>query len=143
MITASRDRVAKDNRKNGLGLPAPPGARYDWRPGDKENPRIFRTAGLRGRRISEVCVMSEAVGATPDRIKRLIVESLNLEGMRPEMIEDEAPLFGEGLGLDSVDALELVVALEKEFGIRIKSQEIGREVFSSVSTLSQFIEGRT
>jgi acyl carrier protein len=86
--------------------------------------------------------MSEAV-ATPVRIKRLIVESLNLEGMRPEMIEDEAPLFGEGLGLDSVDALELVVALEKEFGIRIKSQEIGREVFSSVSTLSQFIEGRT
>jgi acyl carrier protein len=86
--------------------------------------------------------MSEAV-TTPVRIKRLIVESLNLEGMRPEMIEDEAPLFGEGLGLDSVDALELVVALEKEFGIRIKSQEIGREVFSSVSTLSQFIEGRT
>ena len=87
--------------------------------------------------------MSEAVGTTPSRIKRLIVESLNLEGMRPEMIEDEAPLFGEGLGLDSVDALELVVALEKEFGIRIKSQEIGHEVFSSVSTLSQFIEGRT
>ena len=86
--------------------------------------------------------MSEAV-ATPVRIKRLIVESLNLEGMRPEMIEDEAPLFGEGLGLDSVDALELVVALEKEFGIRIKSQEIGREVLSSVSTLSRFIEGRT
>jgi acyl carrier protein len=87
--------------------------------------------------------MSEAVATTPSRIKRLIVESLNLEGMRPENIEDEAPLFGEGLGLDSVDALELVVALEKEFGIRIKSQEIGREVFSSVSTLSQFIEGRT
>lgn len=86
--------------------------------------------------------MSEAVVATSDRIKRLIIESLNLEGMRPEMIEDEAPLFGEGLGLDSVDALELVVALEKEFGIKIKSQEIGREVFSSVSTLSHFIEGR-
>ncbi|HYX26110.1 MAG TPA: phosphopantetheine-binding protein [Thermoanaerobaculia bacterium] len=86
--------------------------------------------------------MSE-VAATTDRIKRLIVESLHLEGMRPEMIEDEAPLFGEGLGLDSVDALELVVALEKEFGIKIKSQEIGREVFSSVATLSEFIEGRT
>jgi len=83
------------------------------------------------------------VAVTPDRIKRLIVDSLHLEGMKPEMIEDDAPLFGEGLGLDSVDALELVVALEKEFGIRIKSQEIGREVFSSVSTLSQFIEART
>ena len=80
---------------------------------------------------------------TPTRIKRLIVDSLHLEGIQPEMIEDEAPLFGEGLGLDSVDALELVVALEKEFGIKIKSQEIGREVFSSVSSLSQFIEGRT
>lgn len=81
--------------------------------------------------------------ATPDRIKRLIVESLHLEGIAPDMIADDAPLFGEGLGLDSVDALELVVALEKEFGIRIKSQEIGREVFSSVATLSQFIEART
>jgi acyl carrier protein len=87
--------------------------------------------------------MSEVAIATPARIKRLIVESLNLEGVRPETIEDGAPLFGEGLGLDSVDALELVVALEKEFGIKIKSQEIGREVFSSVTTLSQFIEGRT
>ena len=82
------------------------------------------------------------VQATPSRIKRLIVTSLNLDGMKPEMIEDDAPLFGEGLGLDSVDALELVVALEKEFGIKIKSQEIGREVFSSVTSLSQFIEGR-
>jgi acyl carrier protein len=86
--------------------------------------------------------MSEAL-AIPSRIKRLIVDSLHLEGMKPEMIEDEAPLFGEGLGLDSVDALELVVALEKEFGIKIKSQELGREVFSSVSSLSQFIETRT
>ena len=80
---------------------------------------------------------------TPNRIKRLIVDSLHLEGIQPEMIEDEAPLFGEGLGLDSVDALELVGALEKEFGIKIKSQEMGREVFSSVSSLSQFIEART
>jgi acyl carrier protein len=86
--------------------------------------------------------MSEAI-AIPNRIKRLIVESLHLEGVRPEMIQDEEPLFGEGLGLDSVDALELVVALEKEFGIKIKSQELGREVFSSVSTLSEFIGTRT
>ena len=96
----------------------------------------------RARRRLEPDAMSQSA-AIQSRVKRLIVESLNLEGMRPEMIEDETPLFGEGLGLDSVDALELVVALEKEFGIRIKSQEIGREVFSSVSSLSQFIEGRT
>ncbi len=86
--------------------------------------------------------MPEA-SAIPSRIKHLIVDSLHLEGVKPEMIEDEAPLFGEGLGLDSVDALELVVALEKEFGIKIKSQELGREVFSSVASLSQFIEART
>jgi acyl carrier protein len=86
--------------------------------------------------------MSE-VQATSSRIKQLIVTSLNLDGVKPEMIDDEAPLFGEGLGLDSVDALELVVALEKEFGIKIKSQELGREVFSSVASLSQFIEGRS
>ena len=86
--------------------------------------------------------MSEAQ-ATPSRIKRLIVNSLNLDGIQPETIDDDAPLFGEGLGLDSVDALELVVALEKEFGIKIKSQELGREVFSSVASLSQFIEGRS
>lgn len=86
--------------------------------------------------------MSE-VQSTPSRIKRLIVHSLNLDGMRPEMIEDHTPLFGEGLGLDSVDALELVVALEKEFGIKIKSQELGREVFSSVASLARFVEARS
>lgn len=91
----------------------------------------------------EVFFIMSQVLATPDRIKRLIVDSLHLEGVEPETIEDEAPLFGEGLGLDSVDALELVVALEKEFGIKIKSQEMDREVFSSVSSLSQFIEART
>ena len=86
--------------------------------------------------------MSE-VQTTSSRIKQLIVTSLNLDGVKPEMIEDDSPLFGEGLGLDSVDALELVVALEKEFGIKIKSQELGREVFSSVASLSEFIEGRS
>jgi acyl carrier protein len=82
------------------------------------------------------------MGLTTDRIKRLIVDSLHLEGVRPESIEDDAPLFGEGLGLDSVDALELVVALEREFGIKIKSNEIGREAFASVANLAQFIETR-
>lgn len=76
------------------------------------------------------------------RIKRLIVENLHLDGLTPEMIDEQAPLFGEGLGLDSVDALELVVALEKEFGIKIKSDEMGRETFSSVAALSRFIEDR-
>jgi acyl carrier protein len=77
-----------------------------------------------------------------ERVKRLIVENLHLDGLTPELIDEQAPLFTDGLGLDSVDALELVVAVEKEFGIKIKSNEIGREVFSSVSNLARFIAGR-
>jgi acyl carrier protein len=73
------------------------------------------------------------------RIKEIIVSSLNLEGMLPASIGDEDPLFGEGLGLDSVDALELVVALEKEYGITVESHEIERNVFSSVATLADFV----
>lgn len=78
--------------------------------------------------------------ATRSTIKRLIVESLNLEGLSPESIGDEQRLFGEGLGLDSVDALELVVALEKEFHINIQSDEIDRQVFASVTDLAAFVE---
>ena len=72
-------------------------------------------------------------------LKRLIVESLHLEGLTPENIADDAPLFGEGLGLDSVDALELVVALEKEYGLRIESHEVDKNVFASVASLSEFV----
>jgi acyl carrier protein len=77
-----------------------------------------------------------------DRIKKMIVETLMLEDVNPADIVTDAPLFGEGLGLDSVDALELVVALEKEFKVPIRSHEVGKEAFASVSTLSAFIEGR-
>jgi len=85
--------------------------------------------------------MSAEVSA-PERLKSIIISSLNLEGMTPEEIGDDEPLFGEGLGLDSVDALELVVAIEKEYKISIKSHEIDPKVFSSVTTLSEFIQGR-
>ena len=80
--------------------------------------------------------------AIRSRIKHLLVTALHLDGLAPTDIGDEAPLFGDGLGLDSVDALELVVALEKEFAIRIQSHEVGKEAFVSVSTLAAFIEGR-
>jgi len=83
--------------------------------------------------------MSETA-STRERLKELIIEQLNLEGMTPDMIEDEAPLFGEGLGLDSVDALELVVALEKEWGLRIDDQDATREAFTSISTLADFVD---
>jgi len=85
--------------------------------------------------------MSDAA-AIRSRIKHLLVDALHLEGLVPAKIEDDAPLFGEGLGLDSVDALELVVALEKEFGIRVQNHEVGKEAFASVGALASFIEGR-
>ena len=86
--------------------------------------------------------MSSDAG-TRSRIKHLIVDSLRLEGMEADSIEDDVPLFGEaGIGLDSIDALELVVALEQEFGIQIPSEDIGNEVFASVSTLAEFVAGR-
>ena len=85
---------------------------------------------------------SSSNAATRARIKEIIVESLNLDGVYPESIEDEGPLFGEGLGLDSVDALELVVALEKAFGVKIQSQQVGKEEFRSVATLAAMVEER-
>ena len=68
------------------------------------------------------------------RIRRLLVETLRLEGLEPEAIADDQPLFGEGLGLDSIDALELVVALEREFGIAIANESVGRESLASMVT---------
>jgi len=76
------------------------------------------------------------------RLKQIIVESLNLEGTEPEAIGDDEPLFGDGLGLDSVDALELVVALEKEYGFKIRSDEIDPQAFASVASLARFVAGR-
>ncbi len=72
--------------------------------------------------------------------KRLIIDSLQLEGVTPEAIADEAPLFGDGLGLDSVDALELAVAIEKRLGVRIRAHEAGREAFGSAAALHRFVE---
>lgn len=77
---------------------------------------------------------------TRSRIKEIIVESLHLEGMTPEGIEDDMLLWGEGLGLDSVDALELVVALEKEYGFKIENEEIDREALANVASLAEFVE---
>ncbi len=72
-------------------------------------------------------------------LKKLIIQTLKLEDMGPQDIEDDAPLFGEGLGLDSIDALELVVALEKVYGVVIPDSEVGERVFRSVNTLARFV----
>ena len=72
-------------------------------------------------------------------LKRQIIEALNLEEVTPEQIDPAAPLFGTGLGLDSIDALELVVAVEKHYGVRILELEAGRRAFASVNALAAFI----
>ena len=73
------------------------------------------------------------------KLKVEIIEVLNLEEMEPEDIETDDPLFGEGLGLDSIDALELIVLLEKNYGIKIEDPKDGRKIFFSVRTMAEFI----
>src|SRR5207249_11889596 len=73
------------------------------------------------------------------RVKELIVRRLKLD-IDPTTIQNDAPLFGEGLGLDSIDALELVLGLEQEFGIKAEDEEVGVKAFASVDALCDFIE---
>ena len=72
-------------------------------------------------------------------LKKMIIETLKLEDMTVEDIEDKAPLFRDGLGLDSIDALELVVAIEKTFNIIIEDEDVGKRAFASIDALSEFI----
>jgi len=80
--------------------------------------------------------MSELI----EKLKVQIIEQLNLEDMEPEDINASEPLFGEGLGLDSIDALELIVLLEKEYGIKIQNPKDGQKVFFSIETMAEFIQ---
>jgi len=77
-----------------------------------------------------------------DNVKQTLVRELNLEDVRPEDIQDDAPLFGEGLGLDSLDAVELVVIIQKYFGVVIADMEEGRTAFQSINALCDFIQER-
>jgi len=77
-----------------------------------------------------------------EQLKQLLIEKLNLEDITPEAIGDDMPLFGEGLGLDSLDAVELVVILEKNFGVQVKNLEEGRTAFQSINTLAAYVEER-
>ncbi|MCS6981323.1 MAG: phosphopantetheine-binding protein [Flavobacteriales bacterium] len=73
------------------------------------------------------------------QLKTQIIQRLNLEGMTPDDIGDEQPLFAEGLGLDSIDALELIVLMEQEYGIKIENPQEGRAIFSTVSSMADYI----
>lgn len=72
-------------------------------------------------------------------LKEKLIEALNLEEITVEDIDSSAPLFGDGLGLDSIDALEIILILEKSYGIRLENPAAAKEIFFSVDTLAQYI----
>lgn len=77
-----------------------------------------------------------------EKLKTQIIEQLNLAEVKPEDIQPDAPLFGEGLGLDSIDALELIVLLEKHYGIKIQDPKDGKAIFQSVRTMADYIKAQ-
>lgn len=76
------------------------------------------------------------------RLKRLIIDTLRLEGLAPESIGDDEPLFGGGMGLDSIDALELVVAIEREFKVAVPEGRVDPDAFRTVRTLAGWLAER-
>lgn len=75
-----------------------------------------------------------------EELKKKVIVALNLEEMSPEEIDENAPLFGDdGLGLDSIDALELIVLLEKEYGIKLSSPAEGKEIFKSIAVIADYV----
>ncbi|MBW2738166.1 MAG: acyl carrier protein [Deltaproteobacteria bacterium] len=73
------------------------------------------------------------------KLKELLVENLSLEDVNPEEIKDDEILFGEGLGLDSLDAVEIVVLLQRNFGIEVKDMKEGQKIFYSIDTLANYV----
>ena len=73
-------------------------------------------------------------------LKKQIVEFLNLTSVNPDDIKDDEPLFGEGLGLDSIDSIELIVLLSREYGITIQDPKEGRKVLVDINTMVDYIE---
>ncbi|HNW91025.1 MAG TPA: phosphopantetheine-binding protein [Bacteroidales bacterium] len=74
-----------------------------------------------------------------EKLRLEIIQQLNLEDLKPEDIDPDAALFGEGLGLDSIDALELIVLLEKNYGLKIEDPKDGKRIFASIRTMAKYI----
>ena len=83
--------------------------------------------------------MNDELSALKTRIKRALLEELDLRGKTEADIDDAAPLFGEGLGLDSLDALQLAMAIEERFGVTVPEGDAGRHVFASVNAIAEFL----
>mgnify|MGYP001116217998 CR=1 FL=1 len=77
------------------------------------------------------------------KLKTLLVDHLNLQDVTAEQIQDDAPLFGGDVGLDSLDAVEIVVILQRHFGVEIKDMDVGKRVFYSINTLADYIHENT
>ena len=78
-----------------------------------------------------------------EKLKVLLVDQLSLDDVTPEEIEDDSELFGEGLGLDSLDAVEIVVMLQRNFNLEVKDMEKNREAFRTISTLADYVYEKT
>ncbi len=78
-----------------------------------------------------------------EKLKRLLVEQLSLEDVAPADITDDGELFGDGLGLDSLDAVEIVVLLQRNFGLEVKDMEQSREIFRTVNSLAEYVYSKT
>ena len=78
--------------------------------------------------------------ALKQELKEKIISVLNFEDMTPTDINDKDPLFGEGLGLDSIDALELIVMMDKEYGIKLSDPKEGKSIFQSIQTMAEYIQ---